>query len=104
MTDDNSMDMLNYCKGNLVIYGTKGINSPRPPAPVFRERTESLDEVDEVFGIVLPKIETPKNLPPSCWFEWIVLDCAHGEQMMVPKYLEVILEKAIERSTYNPDW
>lgn len=92
VSDDAKMDMLDFCKqGNVA-----NLPSPRPPAPVYRGRTESFND-DNKSSILKGKTLVS---PPACWFEWTVFDCAHGEQMMVPKFLQIISDKISERSEY----
>lgn len=91
ITDDARMVMHDLC--------VNPIASPRPPAPVYRGRTESFNDDNAVLSKKGDPIRNPSP-PSACWFEWTVFDCAHGEQMMVPKYLQIILEKTLERSEY----
>ncbi len=74
--------------------------SPRPPAGVYRSRTLS----DSGLEGAAEDASEKKGVEAPCWYEWIVLDCHHGEQMMVQKYLGIMLEKAIEQSTVEEDY
>ena len=77
--------------------------SPRPPVGVYRSRTMSDSGVEGVSHHTESIISTSKGAAAPCWYEWIVFDCHHGEQMMVQKFLGIMLEKAIEQSTADED-
>jgi hypothetical protein len=66
---------------------------------VHRSRNDSKTE-DEVS--YFKNVAAVKQPAPS-WFEWTILDCSHGEQMMVTKFIDIIVQKSIEQSTKYED-
>ena len=104
--NDAQIEMLDYCTTKVQDSAPPRTSSkltsasPRPPAPVYRGRDVSIDESDKRMFTFTNDDENTNSAPPACWFEWTVFDCAHGEQMMVPKFLQIILDKVQERSEY----
>ena len=97
VSDDSEMDMLDFCTKDTR-KPSAVTASPRPPGPVYRGRTESFN--NNAIDVSVERVGDATSPPAACWFEWTVFDCAHGEQMMVPKFLQIMREKILERSEY----
>ncbi len=93
---------MSLCGRQKRIYIKKRIESnPKPPVAVFRSRTMSVNDLHSENPVDINSNRSENSKPAACWYEWTIFDCAHGEQMMVPKFLNIIIEKVKERSNLH---